>query len=183
MHWDKPLHDYKVQWQKRKCWCRTHEDGLAEIKPSTSALWLKAAILTDKEHWVGPHNEIWKVQPFYDVVVKVGTLESPRIICREGDGEEQSQRAPLLSLAHRAQCRAHSKNGWLRDCTLTSAGGRGDADADEVLECDGAGQKAAVLGPDLRNGFSSASIQDGDQPAGMNHGIEIHSLTDYINWH
>lgn len=63
----------------------------------------------------------------------------------------------------------------------TSAGRRGDADADEVLERDDAGQEAAVLGPDLRNGFSSASIQDGDQPAGVNHGIEIHSLTDHVN--
>lgn len=64
---------------------------------------------------------------------------------------------------------------------LTSAGGRGDADADEVLEGDDASQEAAVLGPDLGNGFSSASIQDTDQPTGVNHGVEVHSLSNYIH--
>lgn len=63
----------------------------------------------------------------------------------------------------------------------TSARSRRDADADEILEGDDARQKAAVLGPDLRNGLSSAPIQDSDQPARVNHGIEIHSLTNYVN--
>lgn len=66
---------------------------------------------------------------------------------------------------------------------LTSAGGRWDAYADKVLEGDDASQEAAVLGPDLRDGFSSASIQDTDQPAGMNHGIEIHPLSDHVHRH
>lgn len=66
---------------------------------------------------------------------------------------------------------------------LTSAGGRWDAYTDEVLEGDDASQKAAVLGPDLRDGFSSASIQDTDQPTGMNHGIEIHPLSNHIHRH
>lgn len=66
---------------------------------------------------------------------------------------------------------------------LTSAGGRWDANADKVLEGDDASQKAAVLGPDLRDGFSSASIQDTDQPTGMNHGIEIHPLSDHVHRH
>lgn len=66
---------------------------------------------------------------------------------------------------------------------LTSARGRGDADADKVLEGDDASQEAAVLGPDLGNGFSSASIQDTDQPTGMNHGVEVHSLSNYIHGH
>lgn len=50
-----------------------------------------AATLTDKKHGVGPHNEVWEVQPLYDVVIEVGTLESPWVICREGGGEEQNQ--------------------------------------------------------------------------------------------
>lgn len=64
---------------------------------------------------------------------------------------------------------------------LTSAGGRRDANADEVLEGDDTSQETAVLGPDLSDGFSSASIQDTNQPTGMNHGIEIHSLSNYIH--
>lgn len=64
---------------------------------------------------------------------------------------------------------------------LTSAGGRGDANTDEVLEGDDASQEAAVLGPHLSDGFSSASIQDTNQPTGMNHGIEIHSLSNHIH--
>lgn len=64
---------------------------------------------------------------------------------------------------------------------LTFAGSRGDAYADEVLERDDARQEAAVLRPDLCYGFSSASVQHSDQPAGVNHSIEIHSLTDYVN--
>lgn len=51
----------------------------------------KAATLTDEKHGVGPHNEVWEVQPLYDVVIEVGTLESPWVICREGGGEEQDQ--------------------------------------------------------------------------------------------
>lgn len=66
---------------------------------------------------------------------------------------------------------------------LTSARGRGDADADKVLEGDDTSQEAAVLGPDLRNGFSSASIQDTDQPTGVNHGVEVHSLSNDIHGH
>lgn len=55
---------------------------------------------------------------------------------------------------------AGSGGGWGGRCVkpLTSARSRRNADADEVLERDDAGQEAAVLGPDLRNGFSSASI-------------------------
>lgn len=64
---------------------------------------------------------------------------------------------------------------------LTSAGGRGDADADEVLEGDDASQEAAVLGPDLGDGLSPAPVQDGNQPAGVNHGVEIHALADHVN--
>ena len=66
---------------------------------------------------------------------------------------------------------------------LTSAGGRGDADADEILEGDDASQEAAVLGPDLGDGLPPAPVQDGNQPAGVNHGIEVHALADHINWH
>lgn len=63
----------------------------------------------------------------------------------------------------------------------TSARGCRDADADEVLEGDDAGQEATVLGPDLCDGLSSAPVQDSNQPAGVNHGIEIHSLANYVN--
>lgn len=148
-----------------------HEDGLANIKPT-------AATLTDEKHRVGPHNEVWEVQPLYDVVIEVGTLESPWVICREGGAKSISFFAALCPLC--------PMQGWIIRAAApgrprTSAGRRGDADADEVLERDDARQEAAVLGPDLRDGFSSASIQDSNQPAGMNHGIEIHSLTDYVN--
>lgn len=51
----------------------------------------KAATLTDEKHRVGPHNEVWEVQPLYDVVVEAGTLESPWVICREGGGEAPNQ--------------------------------------------------------------------------------------------
>lgn len=74
---------------------------------------------------------------------------------------------------------------WLRldalGRMLTSAGGRRDAYADKVLEGDDASQEAAVLGPDLSNGFSSATVQDTDQPTGMNHGVEVHSLSNYVH--
>lgn len=64
---------------------------------------------------------------------------------------------------------------------LTSAGGRGDADADKVLEGDDASQEAAVLGPDLSDGLPPAPVQDRNQPAGVNHGVEIHALADHVN--
>lgn len=41
-----------------------------------------AEALTDKEHGVGPHNEVWKVQPLDNVIIEVGTLEPPWVICR-----------------------------------------------------------------------------------------------------
>ena len=55
-----------------------------------------AATLTDKKHGVGPHDEVWEVQPLYDVVIEASTLESPRVICREGRGKEQNQYASSL---------------------------------------------------------------------------------------
>ena len=64
---------------------------------------------------------------------------------------------------------------------LTSTGGRGDADADEILEGDDASQEAAVLGPDLGDGLPPAPVQDSNQPAGVNHGVEVHALADHIN--
>lgn len=64
---------------------------------------------------------------------------------------------------------------------LTSAGRRRDADADEVLEGDDASQEAAVFGPDLCDGFPSAAVQDCNEPAGVDHGIEIHPLTNHVH--
>lgn len=64
---------------------------------------------------------------------------------------------------------------------LTSAGRGWEADADQVLEGEDAGQEAAVFGPDLGDGLPSASVQDRNQPAGVNHGVEVHPLTDHVN--
>lgn len=47
-----------------------------------------APTLTDKKHGVGPHDEVWEVQPLYDVVVEASPFEPPRVICRDGSGKE-----------------------------------------------------------------------------------------------
>lgn len=63
----------------------------------------------------------------------------------------------------------------------TFTGCRRDPDADKILEGQHAGQEAAVLGPDLSDGFPPAFIHDGYQGEGMKHGVEVHTLSDYID--
>lgn len=47
--------------------------------------------LTNKKNGVRPYNEVWEVQPLYDVVIEVGILESPWVIYKEESGEVQNQ--------------------------------------------------------------------------------------------
>lgn len=63
----------------------------------------------------------------------------------------------------------------------TFAGCRRDPDADKVLEGQHAGQEAAVLGPDLSDGFPPAFVHDGDQSEGVKHGVEVHPLPDDVD--
>lgn len=63
----------------------------------------------------------------------------------------------------------------------TFTGCRRDPNADEVLEGEHAGQEAAVLGPDLRDGFPPAPVHDRYQSEGVKHGIEVHTLPDHID--
>lgn len=64
---------------------------------------------------------------------------------------------------------------------LTSTGCGGHPDAHQVLQGENAGQEAAVLGPHLGDGFPPAAVQDADQPAGVDHGVEVHPLADDIH--
>ena len=64
---------------------------------------------------------------------------------------------------------------------LTFAGRRRDPNADKVLESQHAGQEAAILGPDLSNGFPPSFVHDCYQGKGMKHGIKVHTLPDYID--
>lgn len=65
--------------------------------------------------------------------------------------------------------------------TQTFTGRWWDPDADKVLESQHAGQEATVLGPDLSDGFPPAFIHDCYQGESMKHGIEVHTLPDYID--
>lgn len=64
---------------------------------------------------------------------------------------------------------------------LTWAGRGGDADAHQVLEGEHAGQEAAVLGPDLRDGLPPSLVHDGNQAESVQHGVEVHTLANYIH--
>lgn len=63
----------------------------------------------------------------------------------------------------------------------TFAGCRRDSNADKVLEGQHAGQEAAVLGPDLSDGFPPAFIHDRYQGEGVEHGVEVHPLADDVD--
>ncbi len=65
--------------------------------------------------------------------------------------------------------------------TQTFTGCRWDPDADKVLKSQHAGQEAAVLGPDLSDGFPPAFKHDGYQGEGVKHGVEVHPLPNYID--
>lgn len=58
---------------------------------------------------------------------------------------------------------------------------RWDSNAYKVLEGQHAGQKAAVLGPYLSDGFPPAFIHDRYQSEGVEHGVEVHPLADDID--
>lgn len=73
---------------------------------------------------------------------------------------------------------ASSYWGWKRP---TFAGCRWDSNAHKVLEGQHAGQKAAVLGPDLSDGFPPAFIHDRYQSEGVKHGVEVHPLANDID--
>lgn len=63
----------------------------------------------------------------------------------------------------------------------TFTGCRWDSNAYKVLEGQHAGQKAAVFGPDLSDGFPPAFIHDRYQSKGVKHGVEVHPLADDID--
>ena len=62
---------------------------------------IPTAPLTHEEHGVGPHDEVWEVQPLDDVVVEAGALEPPGVICRVEAGGAGSGRpsVPLSPLS------------------------------------------------------------------------------------
>lgn len=55
-----------------------------------------------------------------------------------------------------------------------------DSNTHKILECDDAGEKTAVFGPDLCDGFPSASVHDHSQSKAMQHGVKIHPLTHHV---
>lgn len=63
----------------------------------------------------------------------------------------------------------------------TFTGCRWDSNTNKVLEGQHAGQKAAVLGPDLSDGFPPAFIHDRYQSKGVKHGIEVHPLANDVD--
>lgn len=68
-----------------------------------------------------------------------------------------------------------------REMRSTFAGCRWDSNTYKVLEGEHAGQKAAVLGPDLSDGFPPAFIHDRYQSKGVKHGVEVHPLANDVD--
>lgn len=63
----------------------------------------------------------------------------------------------------------------------TFTGCRWDSNAYKVLEGQHAGQKAAVFGPDLSDGFPPSFVHDRYQSKGVKHGVEVHPLANHVD--